>query len=172
MTAAVKILGVCFVIIGAAAIGFLESHKLSRRVHILEALVAVFEQIRSEVLFLSVPVGQLLPEVAGRCQSEEVQRFLHGVDAQEEDLFSERWQQALNQHAKALLLEKDPFYALCNVGSYLGKYDIKEQDRSLTKTIDRLQQALTQARPERDKKSKLYRTLGITAGVMSVIFLL
>ena len=171
MFAVVKLFGICMVVGGAASIGFFEGHKLTRRVQVLEELIQVFEEIRNEVLFSSMPIGQLVDALAAK-RTGPVMQFLSAITAASCESFSARYMVALEENAKGLLLDAETFARLSEVRHYLGKYDIAEQDRSLSKTIEALAACLTKAQAERGSKGKLYRTLGVTAGIMSVILLL
>jgi|GEM_PF-3749561 len=171
MFAIVKLFGVCMVVGGAAVIGFSEGGKLTLRVRILEELIQVFEGIRNEVLFSSLPIGQVIEGISAK-RSGVVAQFLAGIVSAPQESFSERYLFSLEAHARELLLDKESFLRLCEVRHYLGKYELSEQDRSLTKTLEALEACLLRAQTERGSKGKLYRTLGVSAGIMSVILLL
>ena len=59
--------------------------------------------------------------------------------------------------------------ALMSAGLRLGRDDIEGQCRYLEKTAEELEVRLLEARKEKESRSRLYKTLGLTAGCAAAI---
>ena len=58
---------------------------------------------------------------------------------------------------------------LMSAGLRLGRDDIEGQCRYLEKTAEELEVRLLEARKEKESRSRLYKTLGLTAGCAAAI---
>ena len=168
-------------LIGAVCvyIGFRQAGLLHRRVRTLHAFIGMTGQIRQEIRHLTA-----LPELISRLKRdrpdsdrgasdrEVMERFLGRIEEEwkKEDYlgFSRAWRTAL---APLELTEEDKL-VLAEVGNALGRFDAETQVAALDRTLSALERQQEAARSLEQKNAKLYRTLGLTAGVMAVILIL
>lgn len=79
------------------------------------------------------------------------------------------WSEALN--ITTTEMTKDDIDVLQGLGKLLGKTDLEGQIREIELVDTFLDTQIKQAREEKEKNEKLYRTLGITIGLTLVIIL-
>ena len=87
-----------------------------------------------------------------------------------EENAGEAWANALTD-IKSNLLEED-IIILKNLGRLLGQTDIEGQISEIEVVIQFLNTQLENARQERIKNEKMYRTLGIVSGLTIAIILI
>ena len=86
--------------------------------------------------------------------------------------FTTSWRTSLLSHSENLQLSGDDKKVLLRVGDILGAMDGENQVGELKLIETTLDDRLEQARLSREKYGKLYRSLGVLAGVGISIFML
>ena len=82
------------------------------------------------------------------------------------------WTRALKESNNRLSLNKEDFIALESLGKMLGNTDIDGQVSQIELTEKLIEDQIENAKIEKSKNSKLYKTLGITVGLTAVILLI
>ena len=152
--------------------GITFSKRLNDRVKILILMRQMLEELSIQIRFQALTVFELLQSLCGNIQLQELV-FLNNV--QENILpnisFYEAWIKGIDEWNNSPLRTEDISF-LKNVGATLGNSDIEGQLSTLELHKENLERLLESAIIERDKKSKLYRSLGILSGTFISIMLL
>lgn len=168
-----RLAGALLLAVGAAWPGFSAAGRLSRRVTLLETLLAAVERMEREIAFSLTPLPRLFSDLAEECPPPAGAFFACCRDGLEELRtcpLARLWLRALEETLPEL--EGRGRAALAELGSSLGRYDGDSQRRALARAEEELLRALEEARGERDKQGRVYRVLGVTAGAFLVILLL
>ena len=168
-----KLLGALLLAGGTAAIGFSAAAGLGRHIRTLRALLEALELMEREISFQLTPMDQLLERLAGRTRSPAGDFFAccrDGLDRLGERSLAGIWRDALAAIPMGLTpQERDTMDGL---GDLLGRYDADGQSEALEQARLQLLQDLRRAEEEREKRGRMYRVLGLTAGAFLVIVLL
>ena len=101
----------------------------------------------------------LLAKTASAC--------LRGLER--EQSFSTAWTQALA--GAELPLRREELDTLTELGTVLGRYDVPAQRQALHQAQQRLTEQLQQAESDRARLSRMWCTLGVSAGAVAAIVL-
>lgn len=169
-----KILGAGMTIAGCSAMGFHVCSNMRKRIRILQELRRMAIMLASEITYanstleeafghlekrLRTPVGTFFGHVRQKMEEGE-----HGVLS---DVFQTQIRCDL---AKSGLLKSD-LENLQTLGGQLGYLDVEMQKKMLEYYLEQVNDACIQAQQEYREKERLFRCLGISAGVFLVILL-
>ena len=145
----------------------MESRKLSVRVEKLEAFLRFLSAAKTEVRYSAVPVQQILQ------RHGEGLSFLRDctADCAGGEGFAEAWRRAVGSRAGAEGFSARDGELLLLFGDGFGASDTDGQISHLELYSGLFGEALDRAREDRDRKSKLYLTLGIFAGLSAALLL-
>lgn len=170
-----KIIGCLFIMASAAGIGFLKAEELAERVRRLEDLKSMMLLLQGELRFHHASLAEGFENVAERVReplktflTEKAERLGHRSGAS----FGEIWKEGTQT-----LLETTGFRAadaelLDNLQRSLGYLDLELQTEALNQTIFRTGEAVLAAKEEQKAKSRLYRTMGVTAGAILALLII
>lgn len=158
------------VVIVSAALGLNKSKKFVEREHILSESITLFKRLQNEIVYLLSPLPNAiesarinlntqLKDVLGSIGLSILQGSfnLHSVEMELSALFQ------LTQYDKQIIAS-----GLVS----LGMSDVSSQIGIIANTIELLEAQKNDAREEKVKNSKLYKTVGLISGVMlAIIFI-
>jgi stage III sporulation protein AB len=154
-------------IFAGTLLGYTESHKLSVRVEHLESFLRFLSAARTEVRYSAIPVAQVVERHGTelRFLRECVKRCDDG------ESFAQAWKNAVLSSG-----ENDGFAAhdaelLLSFGEGFGTSDTDGQISHMELYSGLFRANLKSARDDRNRKSKLYLTLGVFAGLSSALLL-
>ena len=81
------------------------------------------------------------------------------------------WKQALDEEIYYLNMKNEDFDVIETLGNTLGKTDIDGQINGLNQFKERLSIQIKQAELEKNKNSKMFKSLGTIVGLVIVILL-
>ena len=82
------------------------------------------------------------------------------------------WEKAIEESQDKLSLNKEDFTAIGTLGKMLGNTDAEGQVSQIELTEKLIEDQIENAKIEKQKNTKLYKTLGVTVGLTAVILLL
>ncbi len=146
-----------------AAAGFAQSHKLSDRVKKLESFLKFISNAKSEIRYTAAPVERILARQGRDLDFQPAcLRSLEGGSD-----FYKAWETCAgvgwNKKDAALLQE---------FGRGLGATDVEGQLAHCDLYLRLTEERLDEAQRDRDAKSKLYATLGVSGGIAAVLLLI
>lgn len=159
-----KTLGVILLLSGSLYLCFSFSVFERRRVQQCEGFLLLLRHIRAQIACFRMPLGRIWDSFS----SAELQRcgFLDAL-RQKGD-----FAQALSCCKGQIWLSREELDLLYAFGGELGRSYFEEQVACCDYYIGELEQAYAQRRSEQPARTKLYRSLFLTGGLMLVIVLL
>lgn len=132
----------------------------------------MLEELSIQIRFQALTVFELINSLCGNSQLKELE-FLNSIKEKFEPniSFYDAWISGIDSWSNQPLNDEDISF-LKNVGSTLGNSDIEGQLSSLELHKENLDRLLQKAISDRDKKAKLYRSLGVLSGTFISIMLL
>ena len=82
------------------------------------------------------------------------------------------WEKAIEESQDKLSLNREDFTAIETLGKMLGNTDAEGQVSQIELTEKLIEDQIENAKIEKQKNTKLYKTLGVTVGLTAVILLL
>lgn len=144
--------------------GWTRALRLARRVEELEKFRSFLQALCTEIRFSAAPLGTLIRRNAGN--ASWLQSCAASLD--QGVPFPEAWKQAASSAAVA----RQDRMLLIEFGEGLGTSDIEGQTAHCALCAEKLDVLLTQACEDRAKKSRLYVTLGVSAGAVLGLLLM
>ena len=145
---------------------------MRRRVVTLGAMERALERMRRELECRLIPLKPLM-ELLGRESEAPVRELFRccgeAMGCIEEENFQEVWKNSLS---KVINIQPEDRALLETLGSTLGKYDVREQTRSLRLVEETLHEWCISARREEKRLGRVYQTAATAFGIALVIFFL
>lgn len=166
----VKYIGLIIVFIGSTYIGNLISKKYYNRVKELKEMEKALHIFETKIKFTYEPIPQIFEEISKKLIDNISQIFKVASTNMKSTNAGDAWVQALEQSNTNL--KKEDIDTLKNLSSLLGKIDIDGQVSQINLVESFLDEQIKSAEEEKNKYSKMYKTLGITIGLTIVIILI
>lgn len=169
-----KLFGALLIILSCTLIGFKKSASLRNRARSLADIINALEVMRSEICTRLTPMPELIERLS-REAPREAGRFFSLINGNLGALgrksFSEIWTCSA-RNSVSLGLKAEETEAVVALGTYLGRFEAKEQETAINRCISRMEGFLDEARRESRVNGKLYSGLGLAAGLMLTIILI
>ena len=147
--------------------GYTESHRLARRVDCLEAFLRFLSAAQTEIRFSGTPIRQIIRLHGGELSF--LTACLQNCDAGAN--FSGAWRRSVEKEGKSEGFSLPDRKLLAAFGKEFGGSDTQGQ-LSLCELYTALFQGnLKTAKEEKNKKARLYLTLGIFGGLAASLLL-
>lgn len=170
-----KLLGAILIIGSSGALGLAARQSLRARIAAIDGFLKALETIESEIVCRLTPCDELIARLAaeGDPHTAAVFTALAARIRQNDGLsLSYKWGRAFREQGPACGLREAEIGILSDAGSFLGRYDSEQQSRLLRLTARRLSSLREEASEDLKNKGSLYRTCGLTLGILAVIVLL
>ncbi len=164
----VKFIGISVTALCCVICGFLKSYRLSLRESVLEEAVTMIRLMEIELAYNAPDTVEMLRRICSKQKLKKIGFIKKCIDSTGEKPFSEAWNMALYSDS-SLCLDTEDKSVLDMIGSHLGSTDMAGQLAGLKNVESRLLLRLEDARIKSKKESGLYRTLGVLAGIGTVI---
>ncbi|MCL2089587.1 MAG: stage III sporulation protein AB [Oscillospiraceae bacterium] len=162
----IKIIGMAAIIAAGGFAGLYMSGSLSKRVSELELVLLLIERLKTSIRYSHTHTSVIVAEAASHIPLSFLSDCRDNLDRQPG--FPVAWRTALERYDGNLTAAD--IQAVGTIGGILGSCDAQGQTEALELTAERIGACLEDARKERDTKGKMYRSLGILAGVgLSII---
>ncbi len=162
------------VILGGGYLGVIYASRFDSRVRQLEAFRTALSQLEFDIRFLSLPLTEALEKVAGS-QTGAVRKIFHetadGLNRERGARVSVIWQNAVEKYRCQLCLTEQDLQAVGSFSHSLGSGDTESEIGNIRAAQMRLSVAEDAARAQAQKNGKLYRGLGLLAGIFAAIIL-
>jgi stage III sporulation protein AB len=169
-----KLLGGIIVIAAATSIGFVYSRIYTERVKQLRDLQYALNILESEIIYTSSPLIDALLS-ASQKSSTSAGKLLSSMSellgSRNAESIYDAFNSAYDSVKSELFLEKEEIDVLGSFVQSIGSADIEGQKKNFNITLKKLEGFEKSAEETRNKNEKLYRYLGLCAGVLIVIVL-
>lgn len=173
-----RLLGIFLMSSALTGVGFVFAERRKERFRILEQLRQMIQYLKSQILYSNATLPEAVFEVGERFKNLEKEKKLNwGTETFFEDIlrlmeenesqpFSEIWQAAAERIPSGVSLTKGDRENLSALGGKLGYADRNMQECTFHFYQELLDETIKSAKEEVEKMGKLYRTMGVAAGVL------
>lgn len=169
-----KGIAVALIVFSSGAMGLTIAKSFSTQVSNLRQLMTFIQVLESEIQFTRTTLPQVITAQASQF-SGVIGQFLSRLSTRLQEgtgeSFALIWEEGLAVLA-ANGLSRPALEDLHSLGDVLGMSDSTEQGKHLKVLLHRLNQALQLAEEERDKQTRLWQYLGLSAGLLICLLLL
>lgn len=165
-----KIILLISIVIASTFLGILFSKKYSNREKELKEMKSALNIFATKIKFTYEPIPNVFLEISNKIGGNVGQIFARASSRMKEESAGEAWINAFSD-IKNNLLEED-ITILKNLGRLLGQTDVEGQVSEIEVVIQFLDTQLENARQEKLKNEKMYRTLGVVSGLTIAIILI
>ncbi len=167
-----KCIGAILIVGSSTIMGYSVAAKYSKRPEELRLLQGALQMLESEIVFAvnTLPeafekISHNLPEglgkLFGHCSNLLKQRT--GITA------SQAWRMSLDKYFNDLHLEKEDKQILITFGNSLGNSDRENQIKNIHLACSKLMMEEKKAEVLKQKNEKMYKNLGVLAGILLVL---
>lgn len=158
----------------STSLGFFYGRKYSKRVENLIALQQGIRILQSEIIIFSNPLPEALINTSNKVNKQISKIFLiirdsliknHSGDIFSSFIMSET-------HLEELFLKKEDIDLFLSLGKMIGKTNRTDQERQFNYILKELEDLIAEAKEERRKNEKMYRSLGLLLGLGIIIILI
>jgi len=154
----------------STAIGMLISKMYENRVIELKEFKNILNIIKTKIKFTYEPLAEIFKQIS-KDNSTKVEKIFNNMASQMELVqVKTAWENSI-QEADISIKQEDKDI-LKKLGKLLGQTDVEGQVSEIEVTETFLDMQIERAEEERKKNQKLYKTLGIIAGLVFVIILI
>lgn len=161
-----------FLFLTSAGLGILLSDRLNKRVKELDRNLIFIDKLKTCLTYQNLPTNEMIEQLAGdpSCNTlpylETCCELLQGRTN-----FPEAWRGAVKQSKGKTSLTEADLAPLLSLSEIVGSADVEGQLSALSMVEELLKRQRQEAREAKEKKGRLYRSLGALAGVGMVIIL-
>lgn len=174
-----KYLGLLCMATAAVAGGFLMAGEWEMRVKLLGIFRQMAVYLKARIMYSNETLPEALKEVGNRFADEssgmaaEAGLFFLRVEKRMEKEkgrpFSEIWVEETEKFPDDLPLGKQDLEAIRTLGKNLGYADKKTQERTILFYLEQTDDSLAFLKKEMEGRTKLYRSLGMAAGLFILV---
>lgn len=153
----------------STAIGLVVSKSYENRVTELKEFKNILNMMKAKIKFTYEPLAEIFKQIANKNETN-VERIF-GQMANQITYFQTRevWEECI-QDADISINQEDKDI-LKKLGKLLGQTDVEGQVSEIEVTENFLNMQIEKAEEDKKKNQKLYKTLGVTIGLIFVIIL-
>ena len=170
----IKLLGSLFIIISSGFLGIEYSKKYIERLKNLIYLQNCIQMLETEIVYATTAVPDAFEKIYKKGNSKVSFIFKDTVDnlleSSDSSLF-ESFKYSLAKSQDKLFLWDDDIEVLLSLARVLGTSDVFDQEKHFKTTIMNLETNQKDAKDNRDKNAKMYRSLGLLFGTALVLML-
>ncbi len=170
-----QLLGIGLIMSSCTLAGFAYDGYEGKRVKQLEQLLVGFEILRAEIDYQLTPLGEALEkasEMTDNGVDDLFGNFAYKL-AQNDDIDTKRmWFSAIDESRRQLSLKEEDYKVLETFGAAIGMLDKEMQKKKIDWVLSRLSNKKDTAQSMYERKSKLYRGLGVLVGLSISIVLI
>jgi len=161
-----KLIGSVLIISSAFLIGNSKSRKLYKRRDFLKSFIVFLNSLSTNIRYEAMDIFATVAV----CKRDENLSYISIKENTQP--FDKQWQQQILSLPNSLSLNKSDIELLIEFGNELGKTDIDGQLKHIELYINLFQKELMSAEEDIINKSKLYKTMGLFAGISTTLMII
>ena len=165
-----KIILLISIVVASTILGILFSKKYSNREKELKEMKSALNIFATKIKFTYEPIPNVFLEIANKIEGNVGKIFARASNRMKEENAGEAWKNAFLDVPNNL--SKEDTTILSNLGRMLGQTDVEGQISEIEVVVQFLNTQLENAKQEKIKNEKMYRTLGIVGGLTIAIILI
>lgn len=169
-----KILGIVFVLLGCTMIGFRFSFMLNERINQLKTLRKLIVMLRGEINYNHSTLVEAL-EIISKRTSKPFSDFTFEISQQLKKMTGQSvdklWETMTDKHLAGTSLTKKDLMSLKSLGENMGYLDKEMQLASIDLYNTQMEENIEEAMQKCNANGKLYKMLGVMAGIFITIII-
>lgn len=168
-----KWVGAILLICATTLIGFELAKRLSNRPKEIRQLKSALHILEAEIVYSQAPLALAFDKIANQL-AEPVSELFYSVatELQTASDLTQTWNNQVDQFLKRSSLGPDEEEVLKQFGKTLGQHDITQQKKYIKLALTHLDRVLTEAQENNLRYGKMFKNLGILAGLFLVLLLI
>lgn len=160
------------ILMGSTSIGFLLSKSYLNRLKELKNLEKLVNILKNKIKFTHKPLAEIFEETSLIEKNTKISNiFMKTSQNLKRMKLETAWTEALLEESFFLNLKNEDIDLIKSFGNMLGKTDIDGQMSEINQFITLLNGQIAIAEEEKNKNSKMYKSLGTIVGLGIVIIL-
>ena len=174
-----KYIGLLFMAAAAVGGGFLAAGEWEMRMKMVGLFRQMAVYLKSRILYANETLSEALKDVGSRfsdgksgMEAEAGNFFLRVQKRMEEEpgtAFSVIWNEEMKKFPENFPLGNDDLEALASLGGNLGYADRQTQERTILFYLEQADSSMEYLKKEVESRTKLYRSLGMAAGLFILV---
>lgn len=163
------------IFITSLTLGFAYGDRYAKRVYYLRELLQSIKLLKTEVIILSNPLPIALKNISKKSDKKigNIYDFiLQDIVSKDRDEVYPSFLETNDILKNECFLTAEDIDLFFTLGKVIGKTDRLDQDKHFTYVIGELDSIISEAKIERDKNQKMYRSLGLLMGIGAIIILI
>ncbi len=166
----IKYIAMGFILLASSYTGILIAGKYTNRVKELKQMKTALNLFETKVKFTYEPIPKIFQDIGGRTQGMTARIFKTASEKMQEKEAGVAWIEALE--AENNVINREDKEVLKGLSNLLGKVDLEGQVSEIELVDNFLNTQIEKAEQESKKNEKMYKTLGVTAGLAIVVVLI
>ena len=166
----IKLIILNLILVSSTIIGITFSKKYTYRVKELQEMKNALNIFMTKIKFTYEPIPSTFLYISEKVEGNVSKIFKNATEEMENKPAGEAWDKSLD--AIVTNMKKEDIDIIRNLGRLLGKTDIEGQISEIKLVNNFLDIQIKDAEEEKNKNEKMYRTLGIVAGMTITILLI
>lgn len=168
-----KYIGLLLLFLTSAGIGLLLSERLNKRVKELELLLAFLDRLKTCLNYQNLPTDEMIEQLADDPSCQALPFLIPCRELLRRSVnFPEAWKKSVLRAKDKMALKEEDFSQLLSLANIIGSSDTEGQLNAISMTEELLKCQRKEALDFKEKKGRLYRSLGALMGAGMVIILL
>lgn len=171
----IKAIGSILIIFSSSGIGYILGKDFSKRVAQLKLLRMSLQMLETEIEYSNTPLPYAFETIAKKCTSPVREIFKSVSDSLKGNRFNtvgDAFEKALLDCREITCFKKEDMEILKSFSQSIGSSDREGQEKSFRLVIKQLEGQEERAEESRSKNEKMYKSLGLLAGLAIAIILL
>jgi len=170
----VKILGLLFLFAGCCMFGISQSQNLKKRTELLGELKCMIVYLAGEIRCMHETLPEAFQKISGRVKSpyrEFLLEIAKEMERESKKPIADIFEEGIRK-MKGCSLKREDLELIQNLGKQLGYLDVQMQLKNLELYEDFVEASLKKATAEYLQKARMYRYMGVLAGLFLVTILI
>ena len=160
------------ILASSTSIGFLLSSRYLNRVKELKALSNFINIIQNKIKFTRKPLKEIFLDLSKLEDDTNIKSIFFSLSKKiDNKKLSDVWNDVIEEEKKNLSLKEEDISLLKTLGNTLGKSDVDGQMSGIDLFTELLKVQAQKAEKEKEKNTKMYKSLGAIIGLVIVIVL-
>ena len=159
-----KLLGAIMIVGSCTLIGLSTNRRLHNRVLVLQEWLSILQEIKSEIVFRSAPITDIMRRFAEK-ENYFTSKYFQSIYSNLELFGLQTAAEQSKGKLEELPLTENDLIELNHIFDVIGRYDILTQTEALSRVIMSMEEQLQDAKLQYGQKGKLYQAVGLSCGI-------
>lgn len=168
----IKYTSILLVFLTSSLIGILYSKKYTNRVNDLQEIKRALNMFKTKIKFTYEPIPDAFKEIAISINENIAKILKKASQYMKEDTVQNAWEKSIQEEKNNTSLTEEDIQIIKKLSTLLGTTDLEGQVNNIDLINEIIDKQIEQARTEKNKNEKLYKTLGAGIGLAISIILI